>query len=73
MIKIPCAFWTFCHLHHLNDGGVSFPCASSQMTGGLLPPLPPQLAGHIWNFWESYGNLQEVDKVNAESFAKSDR
>lgn len=58
MVNIPYAFWTSCHPHHLNDGGVSSPCASSQMTDGWLSPLPPQLARHTWNFWESYGNLQ---------------
>lgn len=66
--KIPCAFWTSCCPRHLNDGDASCPCVSSD---DLLPPLPPQLAGRTLNFRESYGNLQEVEKVNAQKFAKS--
>lgn len=69
--KIPCAFWTSCCPHHLNDDGASSPCVSSQSADGLTPPLPPQSASHTWNFQESYGNLQQVEKVNAERFAKS--
>lgn len=61
--KIPCAFWTSCCPHHLNDGGASSPCVSSQSADGLMPPLPPQLAGHTWNFWESYRKVLQAENV----------
>lgn len=70
-VKIPCIFWTSCCPHPLNDDGASSPCASSQSADDSSPPLPPLSAGRTWNFWESYGNLQEVEKVSAERSAKS--
>lgn len=59
-VKLPCAFWTSCCPRRLNDDDASSPCVSSQSVDGSSPPLPPQLAGRTWNFWESYGNLQDV-------------
>ena len=62
-VKIPCVFWTSCCRHRPNDGGAACPCASSPSARGLLPPVPPQSAGHIWNFGDSYGNPKKAEKV----------
>lgn len=51
MAVIPCAFWISCHLHH-HDGDAFSPCAED-----YSPLLPPQLAGHNWNFQVCYGNV----------------
>ena len=70
-MNLLCAFWTSCCPHHLSDGGASSPCVSSQSGDGLSSHLLPQSAGHTWNFWKNYGNLQEVSKVRAEMSEKN--
>lgn len=70
---LPCAFWTSCCPHHLNDDGASSLYVSSQSADDSVPPLLPRLSGCTWNFYLSYGNLQEVETVSSESSANSNQ
>lgn len=70
---LPCAFWTSCCPHHLNDDGASSLYVSSQSADDSVPPLLSRLSGCTWNFYLSYGNLQEVETVSSESSANSNQ